>query len=124
MIGTWASVLLGLIFLLSGGSKVAAGPTWPAQAAELGAPAAVVPLLPWFELVLGGLLVVQIARPWPAIVAVLTLLVFSGLLVLRLRQGRRPPCACFGAWSTKPLGWGHLVRNSAFVAIGVVAIVA
>jgi uncharacterized membrane protein YphA (DoxX/SURF4 family) len=124
MIGTIAGVLLGLVFLLSGGSKVAAGPKWPTEAAALGAPEAVVPVIPWFELVLGGLLVVQIAAPWPAVVAVATLLVFTGFLVLRLRGGNRPPCACFGAWSTKPLGWGHVVRNLCFVAIGIVAIVA
>ena len=27
-------------------------------------------------------------------------------------QGRRPPCACFGALTTKPIGWGNVVRNA------------
>ena len=124
MIGTIANVALGLVFLLAGGSKVAAGPKWPAEAAALGAPKPLVPVIPWFELVVGGLLVVQVATPWPAVAAVATLLVYSALLVSRLREGEHPPCACFGAWSSKPLGWGHLVRNTAFLAIGVIAIAA
>ena len=42
---------------------------------------------------------------------------FTTLLVLRLLQGRRPPCACFGAWTTKPIGWGNVVRNAGFLAL-------
>lgn len=124
MIATVAGVLLGVVFLVAGGSKVAAGPAWPAQAAGLGAPRVVVPVVPWVEIVLGGLLVAQVARPWPAVAAVAMLIAFTVLILLRLRAGERPPCACFGAWSAKPLGAGHVARNVAFLAIGVVAIVA
>ena len=87
MVGLFASLALGAVFLLAGGSKIAAGAAWPRQAAELGAP-----------------------RP----VA----------LVLRLAQGRRPPCACFGAWSATPIGWGHVARNAVFAAFAAVAIAA
>ena len=124
MIGTLASIALGLVFLVAGGSKLAAGERWPAEATGLGAPRAVVPIVPWVELVVGGLLVAGVAEPWPAVVATAILLVYSALLAARLREGQRPPCACFGAWSSKPLGWGHLVRNTVFLAVGVVAIAA
>ena len=69
-----ASVLLGAAFLVAGGSKIAAGPQWPVQAAGLGAPRIVVPVLPWVELVIGALLVVQVARPVPAVAALAMLL--------------------------------------------------
>jgi uncharacterized membrane protein YphA (DoxX/SURF4 family) len=122
--GVGASVLLGLVFLVSGGSKVAAGPAWPEQARGLGAPAAVVPVLPWLEIVLGAVLVVQLAPLVAAALALLVLVAFTALILRRLAQGAHPPCACFGTWSTKPLGRGHVVRNVGFIALGVVALFA
>lgn len=119
-----AAILLGLAFLVAGGSKLAAGPGWAEQARGLGAPAVVIPVLPWFELVLGAVLVVQVAPIVAAVVALGLLVAFTVLIVRRLAEGRHPPCACFGAWSAKPLGWGHVARNVALIALGVVALVA
>ena len=123
-VGLVASILLGLVFLLSGGSKLAAGPGWPEQARGLGAPSFVVPVVPWFELVLGAVLVVQLAPTLAAVVALLVLVGFTVLILRRLAEGRHPPCACFGAWSTKPLGRGHVVRNLGFIGLAVVAMLA
>jgi uncharacterized membrane protein YphA (DoxX/SURF4 family) len=117
-----ASILLGVAFLIAGGSKLAAGPSWPQQAEGLGAPAAVIPVLPWFELVLGAVLVVQVVPEVAAIVALGTLVAFTALIVRRLAEGRHPPCACFGAWSATPLGWGHVVRNAVLIALGIVVL--
>ena len=117
-----ASILLGLAFLVAGGSKLAAGPSWPEQARGLGAPAVVVPVLPWFELVLGAVLVVQLAPVAAAVVALVLLAAFTALIVRRLIQGQHPPCACFGAWSATPLGWGHVARNAALAALGIVVL--
>jgi uncharacterized membrane protein YphA (DoxX/SURF4 family) len=117
-----ASILLGLAFLVAGGSKLAAGRSWPEQARGLGAPAVVVPVLPWFELVLGAVLVVQLAPVAAAVVALVLLAAFTALIVRRLAQGRHPPCACFGAWSARPLGWGHVARNAFLAALGVVVL--
>ena len=119
---TVASVLLGIAFLVAGGSKLAAGPSWPEQASGLGAPAVVVPALPWIELVLGALLVVQLAPVAAGTSSLVLLAAFTALIVRRLGQGRHPPCACFGAWSARPLGWGHVVRNLALAALAVVII--
>lgn len=116
-----AAVLLGIAFLVAGGTKVAAGPTWPAQARALGAPSWTVPALPWVEIVLGALLVTQVARRPAAVVAGALLVAFTVLLAMRLLQGRRPPCACFGAWSTRPIGPVDLVRNAALVALALAA---
>ena len=119
-----ASILLGSVFLVSGGSKIAAGPAWPEQARGLGAPTVVVPLLPWVEIVLGAVLVMQLASVAAAATALAVLVAFTALIVRRLSQGRHPPCACFGVWSAKPLGAGHVVRNVGFVALGVLALFA
>ncbi len=119
-----ASIFVGVAFLVAGASKLAAGRAWPRQAADLGAPRIVVPVLPWVELAIGAALVVQLGRPYVAIAAVSLLVAFSVLIALRLSQGRRPTCACFGAWSAKPIGPGHLFRNGALIALGVLALAA
>ena len=119
-----AAILLGLVFLVSGGSKLAAGPAWPEQARALGAPPAVVPVLPWLEIVLGALLVVQLAPVLAAAIALAVLVAFTALILRRLAEGEHPPCACFGAWSAKPLGRGHVARNVGFMVLGVVALFA
>jgi len=90
----------------------------------MGAPAAVIPVLPWFEIALGAVLVAQLARVAASIVALVVLLAFTALIIRRLTQGRHPPCACFGAWSASPLGWSHVVRNVALMGLAVVAIAA
>ncbi len=121
-VATVASVLLGIAFVVAGGSKLAAGAAWPAQARGLGAPSWTVPLLPWVELVVGASLVTQLARRPAAIVAAVLLVAFTALIAVRLRQGRRPPCACFGAWSTRPIGALDLVRNAVLLALAVLSV--
>lgn len=119
-----ASVALGLAFLVAGGSKIAAGPSWPEQARGLGAPGFVIPVLPSVEIVLGAVLIVQLAPVAAAAVALGILAAFTGLIMIRLAQGQHPPCACFGAWSAKPLGWGHVARNIVLMVLAVVALAA
>jgi len=119
--GVVAAILLGAAFVLAGASKVAAGDAWPAQASGLGAPTWSVVPLPWVELGLGAILISNLARRPAAIVALVLLLVFSWLVIARLGEGRHPPCACFGAWSARPLGPGHLVRNGVLVVLAIIA---
>lgn len=116
-----ASLLLGAAFVVAGASKLAAREAWPAQAVGLGAPFFVVPYVPWVELAVGATLIAQIAEPIPALVAIMLLLLFSLLIAKRLSEGRRPACACFGAWSAKPIGPEHLARNAALLVLGVLA---
>lgn len=122
VVGTLAAAALGLVFLAAAATKLGDLRAWPAQAAALGAPARVVPMVPWWELVLGALLVVGAARPWPAVLAGLTLVVFTVLIVRVLRRGQHPPCACFGRVRPRPLGWGHVARNGVLVVLAVVAV--
>jgi hypothetical protein len=103
-------------------SKIAAGAAWVTQARELGAPTPVATALPGVELVLGALLVTGIAAPIPAVLAALLLLAFSVAIARQLVDGRHPPCACFGAWSQRPLGEGHLLRNAVLIVVALLAI--
>lgn len=116
-----ASIVVGGAFILAGASKIAAGPAWASQASGLGAPRWSVPVVPPLEIVLGALLVAQVARRPVAIACASLLVVFTALIALRLSQGRRPPCACFGAWSAKPIGAGHIARNIALLVGAVLA---
>lgn len=112
-----ASVLLGAVFLVSGVMKVAAPQQWRTQSADLGVPRMLAAVVPFGELAVGALLVAQLARRPVAITAGAMLLASTALLVLRLSQGRRPPCACFGAWSREPISWADIVRNAVFLAV-------
>src|SRR5262245_15754736 len=116
-----ASVLLGIAFVVAGASKLADREAWPMQAVGLGTPFFLVPYVPWFELALGGTLIAQVAKPIPQYVAIVVLLLFSALIARRLSEGRHPACACFGAWSAKPIGPGHLLRNLALLVLALLA---
>ncbi len=116
-----ASVVLGLVFVVAGASKIAAGPRWRTNARDLGTPDWLAPLVPWAELAVGALLIVRLAVPFPALAAAAMLLAFSAAIALRLRDAERPSCACFGAWSAREIGGGHLVRNAVLLALSVLA---
>ena len=116
-----AGIVVGAILLLSGAAKLAAGPRWVAQAEALAAPAFAVPVVPWLEVALGALLVSGVYRTVVPLAAAALLTVFTVLLVVRLVQGRRPPCACFGALSTRPVGPGSVVRNVVLIALALIA---
>ena len=120
-IGIASAIVLGAAFVLAGSSKLAAGRAWPAQASGLGAPAWSVRPLPWIELVLGAILISNLIRRPASITALVLLVVFTVLVIARLAEGRHPPCACFGAWSARPLGPGHVVRNGLLIVLAVVA---
>ena len=113
-----ASVVLGLAMLAAGAAKLASR-TWPADARGLGAPAWTIPLVPWVELSLGALLVVGVVRPLVAIATAVLLAAFTALLSARLARGERPPCACFGRLSTRPISWWSVARNLVLIALAV-----
>lgn len=123
-IGTVAAVAVAAVLLVAGVSKLAQPAQWRSQASGLGVRAVVAAAVPFVELTLGALLLVQWQRAVVAWGAVALFVAFTALLVLRLAQGLRPPCACFGSLSSKPIGPGHVVRNAAFIALAMVAALA
>lgn len=123
VLGFLAETAIGIVFVVAGASKVARGREWPGQAAELGAPRPVAVAVPWWEMTVGALLVAGLGSPWPAIGALVTLVGFTAAIVVQLRRGRHPQCACFGAWSTAPLGGRHVARNAGFAVLALLAAV-
>ena len=121
VIGRIASIALGAVFVVAGVTKLAAGPTWIAQARQMGATQVVATAVPGVELVVGALLVTGIAMPAPAIAAIVLLVACTVVIARQLVAGRHPSCACFGTWSTRPLGEAHLLRNAGFIALAVLA---
>ena len=119
-----ARIVLGVVFIAAGGTKISRGRDWSEEAAALGTPKAVAPALPWVELVLGATVVAGVLNPWPSVIAIGLLAAFTAWIVAHLSAGRHPPCACFGALSTAPLSWRHVGRNAGLIAVGVVAALA
>ena len=124
MLAVIANVLLGAAFLWAGALKLVQGPSWSKQAADMGVRREVALVVPYVEVVVGAATVSQLLRPWPAVVALLLLLAYTVLILVRLADGDRPPCACFGSRSMRPLGAYHVLRNVALIALALVAVLA
>jgi uncharacterized membrane protein YphA (DoxX/SURF4 family) len=96
-------------------------PQWLVQASMLGVTPAIARLVPWVEVGLGACLVADLGRRVVALLAVALLAAFTSLLAWRIAQGIRPPCACFGRLSTRPVGPATLARNALLIALAIVA---
>jgi uncharacterized membrane protein YphA (DoxX/SURF4 family) len=81
----------------------------PSWAVELVARA-----LPWFELLLGVLLIAGVWRRAAAAAASLLLAVFFGLMVRAMAKGMEIDCGCFGPGER--LSWMTLLRDGALLA--------
>jgi len=123
VIGTVARIVLGALLLASGALKLR-DPSWPGAARAMGAPRWSVPFVAPLETVLGAGLAAGVAEPWPAWLALALLGAFSAALTRVLRRPReeRPACACFGRWSSKPVGAGSLLRNGLLAGLAVVVL--
>ena len=119
--GIAAAVVVAGVLLLAGVLKLAQPSEWRAQAAGLGVPSPIATLMPFVEVGLGAALVVRWQRHSFAWAAVALFTFFTALLGLRLAQGQRPPCACFGALSSRPIGARHVTRNVVLIVAAVLA---
>ena len=119
--GIAAAAVVAGVLLLAGVLKLARPTEWRTQAAGLGVPALITTVVPLVEIGIGAALLVQWQRHAMAWVAVAMFALFTALLGVRLAQGQRPPCACFGALSSRPIGASHVIRNAVFIAIAVMA---
>ncbi len=119
-----ARILLGVLFLVSGASKLR-DVSWPGAARAMGAPAWLVPLVAPAEIAVGATLAAGALHPWPTWLALALLAAFSVALLAALRRpvNERPACACFGRWSAKPVGVGSLLRNAALAGLAVIALI-
>lgn len=118
-----SSAIVGAVFVFAGASKLAIGREWLAQARDLGAPRIAAQIVPWVEIVLGLGLIGRVVSGVVNIAAVILLVLFSAIIIGQLLRGRRPPCACFGRRSSRPIGWSNVTRNLVLIALIVVAAV-
>jgi len=118
----WPAAVVGAAFVWAGMGKVLDVGSWRRGSAALGAPRAATALVPWWEIVLGAALVSGWFAAPARLAALATLAAFSALLVGNLARGSRPPCACFGGRTERPLSWGALVRNAALAGALVAAL--
>jgi uncharacterized membrane protein YphA (DoxX/SURF4 family) len=124
--------LLGMVFLVSGGSKVARRSAFRAYARAVRrlsplSPALITPAalaLIAVELAVVILLVVPLEMTVAAgfALAILLLVVFSAAVIGSLSRGERTPCQCFGRSAT-PLGWRHVTRNAALACVALLGLV-
>lgn len=86
-------------------------PTWAVQPAAQ--------ILPWFELLLGLLLLAGIGLRWTGLMACAMLLIFIGAMTRAYMNGLEIMCGCFG--NNEKLGPLTLLRDSSMLipAIGV-----
>jgi uncharacterized membrane protein YphA (DoxX/SURF4 family) len=119
----WMAAIVGVIFIFAGVQKFIARDLWPTQAKRLGAPTFAIPTVPYVEVVLGSLLIADVATHAVLSASIVALSSFTALLALRLVAGDRPPCACLSFRSTKPIGWNNIVRNLLMLALLVAALI-
>lgn len=118
--------VVGVVFIFAGVQKLLAGIEWLVQAKQLRPPPIAkpfVPMVPYIELVVGGLLIAGVQEMPVRVAAIVLLGSFTVLLIARLAAGERPPCACFSFRSTRPIGWSNVTRNAGLLALLVASIV-
>lgn len=72
-------------------------------------------ILPWFELLLGGLLIAGVGLRWVGSITSALLLVFIGAMVRAKILGLEINCGCFG--NNEKLGWATLARDSSLLIL-------
>lgn len=113
------AVLLAVLFAWSSIAKALSLSSTREDFEEMGirSPALAVPLVCAAEASTALLLVV---RPRAgAVLALLLLTAFSGVLAAVLRSGRQLRCACFGAVSRRPIDGRDLARNALLLLVAV-----
>ena len=118
--------VVGVVFIFAGVQKLLAGIEWLVQAKQLRPPRIAqpfVPIMPYIELVVGGLLIAGLQEIPVRIAAIILLSSFTVLLIARLAAGESPPCSCFSFRSTRPIGWSNVTRNAGLIALLVASIV-
>src|SRR5260370_32148349 len=72
-------------------------------------------ILPWFELLLGALLIAGVGLRWVGSITTAFLLVFIGAMTRAKILGLEINCGCFG--NNEKLGWATLLRDSSLLVL-------
>ncbi len=120
----WVRIVLGLIFAFAGLDKLLHPEAFAKiiynyqilPDAFIGAAAVI---LPWLELLLGGMLITGLWMHGASLLANMLLILFWTTLVFNMARGLDVHCGCFSTNTSgrPPMGW-YLVRDSIFLALG------
>jgi uncharacterized membrane protein YphA (DoxX/SURF4 family) len=118
-------VAIGGIFIVAGASKVGHAALFAAQIAgfrllpeALIAPLAV--MLPYWEIVLGGLVIVGLFTRTAAWIAVLLLALFDLAIASAVVRGMSVSCGCFGPNDATVTTWAEVARDAVFVVLALI----
>lgn len=116
VVGLGSAVVVGVVVVWAGASKLVVGSSWSDGVASAGVPRWILSPLPLLEVVIGALTAVRFWVPVIPLVLAGLLIVFTAWILVSIRSDDVPTCACFGSTSKKPVGWRHVVRNSVLIA--------
>jgi uncharacterized membrane protein YphA (DoxX/SURF4 family) len=116
-----AAVVVGVIVVYAGATKLVSGGAWHESVASADLPRVVLRGLPILEVTLGSLTVVRLWLPVVPLMLVGLLVLFTLWIVSAMRREVVPPCACFGSRASEPVGWKHVGRNVALLALACIA---
>lgn len=116
VVGVGSAVVVGVVVVWAGASKLVVGSSWSDGVASAGVPRWILSPLPLVEVVIGALTAVRFWVPVIPLVLAGLLIVFTAWILVSIRSDDVPTCACFGSTSKKPVGWRHVVRNSVLIA--------
>ena len=111
-LGTVATVMVGVALVAAGVQADRRARLAGNGAADMGVVRHVAIIVPWVEIVIGMLLVLQLFEPWVALAAVGLLVIFTVVIVRRLLDGSRPP------WRASALGRRDRSRRPRRPAMG------
>jgi hypothetical protein len=120
----WVRLVVGVIFIAASIDKI----LHPAAFARMIYNYQILPdafinvtaiVLPWVELVLGGLLILGLWLPGTIVLANLLLLAFLGSLLFNLARGLDIHCGCFSTNTQgNPLTTWYIIRDAVFLLLG------
>jgi len=117
VVGLGSAVVVGVVVVWAGASKLVAGSSWSDGVASAGVPRWILYPLPLLEVIIGALTAVRLWVPVIPLVLAGLLMAFTAWMLVAMRSDDVPTCACFGSMSKKPIGWRHVVRNTVLIAL-------
>jgi uncharacterized membrane protein YphA (DoxX/SURF4 family) len=123
-VGYLSALLLAVVFVVAATAKLRAPRVTEQSFADLGVPrpTAMARAVPVTEVLIAAALVA--IPPVGGLAALGSLTFFTTFLVLRLREGVRAPCACFGTTSRAPLSAANIVGNAFLIVLAILALAA
>ena len=118
-------LVIGGIFIVAGASKVGNAAQFAAQIAgfrllpeALVAPLAV--MLPYWEMLLGALVVLGLFTRVAAGIAVVLLVLFDAAIASAVVRGMTVSCGCFGPNDATVTTWAEVARDAIFVVLALI----